>query len=213
MSTAGSGDGRVADSGLMGILLPRGWGWLMPDPSMLRETLESVLPPGMDADQHEQVILMAIDELLALRAGLSPWQLAAIAAWTQPADIGGEEQVLTASLVMAVQYTGRPVTVEEIAAGLAGSTLSTHVTGATTVTLAQHGPALRAETVWFPSSGGTGVRAWIYLTPVPALDALALLVLATPDEPDWESFGPLFDAMADTFVVAPEIPESVTGDS
>lgn len=201
---------RVNDHSLS-VLLPEGWGWLSGDPTLLADTLAALLPADLDRQTFEQFVRRSIDELLALRAGLGPWQIAGLAAWTQEAVIGGEEQVLSASLLMAVLPMAAPVDVEELSLGAERSTLSGRLSAAQRVEVAGR-PALRLEGLSVPSADRPAARFSLFLVPTPEIESLVLLHFTTPDLPDWEAFGPLFGAIADTLRVDP-IPEGGTADA
>lgn len=186
----------------LSVLLPEGWGWLSGDPALLGDTLAALLPVDLDRQTLEQFVRRSLDELLALRAGLGQWHIAGLAAWTQRAVIGGEDQVLSASLLMAVLPMDTLVDTEQLAIGAERSTLSGYLSAAERVDVAGR-PALRLEGLSVPSGDRPATRFSLFLVPTPEIESLVMLHFTTPDVIDWEAFGPLFAAIADTLSVEP----------
>jgi hypothetical protein len=198
-------------SHVVSVLLPEGWGWLSGDPTLLRDTLAAVLPADLDAHTYEQFVLRSIDEVLTLRAALAPWQIAGLAAWTQEAVIGGEDQVLSASLMLAILPTPVPIDVDSLSHGVERSTLSGTLSAVERVDVGDR----RAVQVDGLSQGAVerpATRFSIFLVPVPEIASLAMLHFTTPDDPDWAAFGPLFAAIAGTLSID-LIPDPEPGES
>lgn len=188
------------------VVLPEDWGWLPTEPDAIRETVGALLPPQVPTRTRRQIVLQAVDELMALRIGLGAWEPKALAGWIEPAIIDGEETYLAANLLIAVNRSGAS-TIDDVRAGAGASGLVSHATATDSIDL-PYGPAVRVQGLWAPEGAPLSLRAWLYIIPTPELDALALLLFGTRDEEEWEAYGELFDAIASTFAVVSSDPEA-----